>query len=96
MMSPTGRGSGGAVEHDVTMYGLSTCVWCRKMRQFLEGEGVVFTVVYVDKLEGGERDAALREVRRWNPAASFPILVIDGETSVNGYRPDEAKEVLGL
>ncbi len=96
MMSPAGRGQGGAPERDVTMYGLSTCVWCRKMREFLESEGVVFTVVYVDRLDGAEREAALREVRRWNPASSFPTLVIDGVRSVNGYKPDEAKEVLGL
>jgi glutaredoxin-like protein NrdH len=78
------------------MYGLSTCVWCRKMRQFLESEGVVFTVVYVDELEGAEQEAALAEVRRWNPAVSFPTLVIDGTRSVNGYKPDEAREGLGL
>ena len=95
-MSSAGHGSGGASGHGVIMYGLSTCVWCKKMRQFLESEGVVFTVVYVDKLEGAERDAALRELRRWNPASSFPTLVIDGIRSVNGYKPDEAKEVLGL
>lgn len=96
MMSSEGQGSGGAQEHEVVMYGLSTCVWCRKMRQFLEGHGVVFTAVYLDKLERPERDAALAEVRKWNPATSFPTLVIDGVRSVNGYKPDEAKEALGL
>ena len=57
---------------------------------------MVFEAVYVDKLEGAEQDAALVEVRRWNPAGSFPTLVIDDARSVNGYKPDEAKEVLGL
>ena len=89
-------GSSGAPIHSIVMYGLSTCVWCRKMREFLEREGVVFEVVYVDELSGDERDAAVNEVRRWNPAVSFPTVVIDGVTSVNGYNPDEVKEVLGL
>ena len=96
MTVPSGQGPSGAPEHDVIMYGLSTCVWCRKMREFLESEGAIFAVVYVDRLQGDEREEALGEVKRWNPAASFPVLVIDGVRSVNGYKPDEAKEVLGL
>ena len=96
MVSSKARGTGASPEHQVVMYGLSTCVWCRKMREFLESERVVFEVIYVDKLEGAEQDAALAEVRRWNPAGSFPTLVIDGALSVNGYKTDEAREVLGL
>ena len=87
--------SGGA-SHGIVMYGLSTCVWCGKMKEFLEREGVAFDVVYVDELSGADRDAAVSEVRKWNAAVSFPTVVIDGVRSVNGYKPDEIKEVLGL
>jgi len=38
----------------------------------------------------------LAEVRRWNPAVSFPTLVIDGARSVVGYRVDELKAALGI
>ena len=82
--------------HRVVMYGLSTCVWCKKMRQFLESEQVEFDIVYVDTLEGAEQETALAEVRKWNPATSFPTVVIDDETSVSGYKPDEVRETLGL
>jgi glutaredoxin len=88
--------SGGASGRKVVMYGLSTCVWCRKMREYLESESVDFEVVYVDKLEGEDRNEALAVVGKWNPATSFPTVVIDDETSVNGYKPDRVKEILGL
>jgi glutaredoxin-like protein NrdH len=86
----------GGQGHDVVMYGLSTCVWCKKMRELLESEGVEFELVYVDKLEGAARDEAVEHVSRWNPSVSFPTVVVDDARSVNGYRPDEVKEVLGL
>ncbi len=89
-------GPSGAPSRNIVLYGLSTCVWCGKMKEFLEREGVVFEVVYVNELSGADRDAAVSEVRKWNPAVSFPTVVIDGVRSVNGYRPDEVKEVLGL
>ena len=96
MATSEAQGQGSAPEHRVVMYGLSTCVWCKKMRQFLESEHVVFDVIYVDTLVGPEQESALVEVRHWNPASSFPTVVIDGDRSVNGYKPDEVKEILGL
>ena len=96
MATPDVNGQGGGDGHVVVLYGLSTCVWCRKMKEFLESERVVFDVVYVDTLEGEEQEAALEVVRKWNPATSFPVAVIDDAVSINGYKPDEAKEKLGL
>jgi len=85
----------GRTDHSVVLYGLSTCVWCRKMKQYLESESVVFDVVYVDLLRGEEREAALSTVKRWNPATSFPTVVIDDQAAVRGYRPDEVRGILG-
>ncbi len=75
-------------------YGLSTCVWCRRTRQFLEDEGIPFDYVYVDLLDDDEYDEVMEEVRRWNPAESFPTLVL-GERCIVGYRPEEIREAVG-
>jgi glutaredoxin-like protein NrdH len=83
-------------EHQVKFYGLSTCIWCRKTRQFLEDESVAFDFIYVDLLEGDERETVKDEIREWNPRVSFPTIVIDGEQCVIGFKTDELKQVLGL
>ncbi|RME31829.1 MAG: glutaredoxin family protein [Thermoflexia bacterium] len=82
--------------HHVIFYGLSTCIWCKRTRQFLESSNVAFEVVYVDLLQGPEREATVEQVRRWNPSVSFPTLVIDGRRAIIGYRPEEIREALGL
>jgi len=82
--------------HHVLFYGLSTCIWCKRTRQFLENNDVAFDVVYVDLLQGAEREAAVEQVRRWNPSVSFPTLVIDNQRCIIGYRPEEMQEALGL
>ncbi len=82
--------------HHVLFYGLSTCIWCKRTRQFLESNDVAFDVVYVDLLQGAEREAAVEQVRRWNPSVSFPTLVIDNRRCIIGYRPEEMQEALGL
>jgi glutaredoxin len=95
---PDSRGSvsGSHAEHAVTFYGLSTCIWCRKTRNFLEEQGVAFDFIYVDLIHGQEREEVKKKISRWNPAVSFPTIVIDDEQSVIGFKPDNLKEALGL
>jgi hypothetical protein len=49
----------------------------------------------VDLLLGEERKAILDDVRKINPACSFPTIII-GDKVIVGFREDEIKEALGL
>ncbi|MCX6669762.1 MAG: glutaredoxin family protein [Methanothrix sp.] len=77
----------------ITLYALSTCIWCKKTRELLSSLGVTFDYIYVDLLKGEERSRAVEEVRRFNSSVSFPTLVI-GEESIVGFREKEIKEAL--
>jgi len=96
MTESRGSVTGTHQEHQVKFYGLSTCIWCRKTRQFLEEEHVAFDFVYVDLLEGDERDAVKDEIREWNPRVSFPTIVIDSAACVTGFKTDELRKALDL
>lgn len=75
----------------VMLYALSTCVWCRMTKKLLTDLGVDFSYVFVDLLQGSDRDAAINEVKRWNPAGSFPTLVID-DKSIVGFQEELIRE----
>lgn len=77
----------------ITLYALSTCIWCKKTKELLSSMEVGFDYVYVDLLKGDDRDKAISEVKRYNPSISFPTLVI-GDKSIVGYREKEIKEAL--
>ena len=79
----------------VVMYGLSTCVWCRKTKKLLTDLGVDFDFIYVDKLEGDEEEQVVEEIRHFNPSISFPTTVINGEKAIVGFREKETREALG-
>jgi glutaredoxin len=74
------------------LYALSTCIWCKKTRALLEQLSVEYDYEYVDLLEGDAKTKALSEVKKWNPSASFPVLVVNGEKAINGFSEDEIKE----
>lgn len=80
----------------IVLYALSTCVWCKKTRQYLDDLGVDYYYVYVDLLDKSETPSATDDIKVWNPACSFPTLVINDEKCIIGYREDQIKEALGL
>ncbi len=76
------------------LYALSTCIWCRKTEKHLQDLGYAYDVVYVDKLSGAEREAAMQEVVKYNPNRSFPTLVINDQKAVVGFKPDEIRSAV--
>lgn len=76
------------------LYALSTCGWCKKTKDFLTSLGVEYDYVYVDLERGQERSKAINEVKRFNPACSFPTLVINNEKCIVGFKEDEIKKAL--
>jgi len=78
----------------ITLYALSTCIWCKKTKELLSKLGVAYDYLYVDQVDKSERDKVLDMVKAYNPSVSFPTVVI-GDKAIVGYREKEIKEALG-
>ena len=90
-----------AIEHaagkkkgQVTLYALSTCVWCKKTRALLDSLGIEYNYEYVDLLNDNDRKKTLDILRKWNPASTYPTIVIDNKKCIIGFREDELREAL--
>lgn len=81
--------------HKVTFYGLSTCGWCRKTREYLDQHSIDYDWIYVDQTTGDERNEVVARVRELNPRGSYPTVEIDGQVVV-GYDEEELADLLGL
>jgi len=79
----------------VKMYTLSTCIHCRNAKKFLDECKVQYEFQDIDRLAGAEKDAVIEEVRKINPACSFPTIII-GDRVIVGFREKEIREALGL
>lgn len=78
----------------VKLYALSTCIHCKNTKAYLDQCGSQYECVFVDKLEGDERKKIIEEVKKLNPAVSFPTVVINGEVIV-GFNKDKIDKALG-
>jgi glutaredoxin len=82
--------------HDVRLYALSTCPFCRKVKALLKEHDVAYDYVDVDLQTREERKRVREEVVKYNPRSSYPTLIVNGDKVVIGFRPDEIEEVLGV
>ncbi len=79
---------------DIVLYGLSTCIWCRKTKNLLDKIGCDYKYIYVDLLEGNDKEKVKNDIKKFNPRLSFPTLVINDDKCIVGYKEDEIKEAL--
>lgn len=70
---------------DFFLYALSTCIWCCKTKSFLEQSGIEYSYIFVDELDGEEKDKVRDEIKKWNPSCSYPTLVVNNEKCIVGF-----------
>ncbi|MBI5103294.1 MAG: glutaredoxin family protein [Nitrospirae bacterium] len=71
----------------ITVYSLSTCPACKKLKAFLDEKGISYSLIEVDTLDSGEQWAVTKELSRHNPGKTFPTTVV--EEVIIGFRPEE-------
>ena len=75
------------------LYALSTCGWCKKTKSLLQELNVAFDYMDVDKLEKEARASTLDEIRKWNPACTFPSLIVNNESCIVGFNEKKIREL---
>jgi len=76
----------------ITLYSLSTCGVCKKVKKFLDDSKIAYAYIEVDLLDSGEQWLMSKEVANRNPQGTYPTLVI--EDIVIGYDPETLKTKL--
>jgi glutaredoxin-like protein NrdH len=88
--------SGKKNAHKVTLYALSTCVWCKMTKQFLNDSGVEYQFVDVDLLDDKDKDQVHNAITSKGGSLSYPTTIVDDKTVITGFRKDLLKEALGI
>jgi len=83
-------------DHKVVVYALSTCVWCKMTKQFLEDNEVEYEYVFVDLCEEKEKEQVRQHIIDKGGSLSYPTVIIDDTTLITGFRKDKLKESLKL
>ncbi|MFO8017888.1 MAG: glutaredoxin family protein [Promethearchaeia archaeon] len=81
-------------KHDITIFTLSTCMWCKKCKRWLNEHDIKYHYIDVDKIENGQKSQIIDYLKsNFDKRISYPFMVCDGEPIV-GYSPNTYEEVI--
>jgi glutaredoxin-like protein NrdH len=83
-------------QHKVTLYALSTCVWCKMTKQYLKDNNIEYEYLDVDLCNPEEKEKARQQILRKGGMLSYPTTIVDDKTLITGFRKDLLKEALQL
>lgn len=78
----------------VKLYSLSTCPTCKKVKKFFEENNIKYENIEVDLLDSGEQWVTSKELKKYNPAATFPTTVI--EEVICGYDEELLRKAINI
>lgn len=79
---------------NIKLFGLSTCVWCKKTKELLDKIGCQYEYIFVDQLDENDKENVMKQIRKWNPRSSFPTVVINDKLCIVGFKEDEIREAI--
>ena len=74
----------------VTIYSTSSCTWCKRAKQYLDGHNVIYK-----EFDVGEDRASREEMIRKSGQMGVPVITID-DVVVIGFNEPLLNEKLGL
>ena len=88
--------SGQKRQHEVVLYALSTCAWCRMTKQFLKDNDVEYEYIDVDLCEEGDKQKIREHIQSKGGPLSYPTIIVDDNVLITGFRTDKIREALEL
>ena len=67
------------------MYSFTTCPFCRKAKDYLEGQSIPYESIELDLLPGNEGNEIRAELGRMTRRTSVPSIFIGGERFVRSW-----------
>jgi glutaredoxin len=83
-------------DHQVLLYALSTCGWCKMTKTFLVDKSVEYEYVDVDKLKHADKEHVNQDIKKRGGRIAFPTIIIDDKVIITGFKKDKLTEALGL
>ncbi|MFX1375655.1 MAG: glutaredoxin family protein [Promethearchaeota archaeon] len=86
------EGEKGADEN-IIIFTLSTCMWCKKCKRFLNDRSMKYRYIDIDKIDLKDKSKILDYLRsKYQSRISYPFLVCKSGYVV-GYNPNQYEEL---
>lgn len=74
---------------EIFLFAISTCMWCKKGKRWLEKHGWGFSYLYIDKIPVEEKNKLKKDIEEaFGVKPRFPFLVVNKYQCDSGFNPD--------
>ncbi len=81
---------------DVLIFTLSTCMWCKKTKRYLNEMGIKYRYIDVDKIQPSEKSEILDYLRKnYQSRISYPFVICDDDFVV-GYDLNKYEKLMKM
>lgn len=88
--------SGSKNKHQVLVYAISTCGWCKRAKKFLNDNDVQYEYVDIDLINNEDKEKIKQDITNRGGPLAYPTLIIDAKILLTGANQDKLKEILEL
>jgi len=88
--------SGKNSRHNVLIYAISTCAWCKLTKQFLRDNNIKYDYIDVDLCVDEDREEIRNHIRSMGGSLAYPTIIIENKTMITGFHKDELKKALEI
>lgn len=79
---------------EIQIFTLSTCMWCKKCKRYLDDKNVEYSYIDMDKIQYAHKKQILDFLRAtYKERISYPFLICDDKAIV-GYNPEKYDKML--
>lgn len=83
-------------KHKVVLYTLSTCAWCKALKQFLKDKGVEYEYTDIDLCEEEDKVKIRSDIQKRGGSLNYPTTIIDDQILITGFVKDKLQEALWI
>ncbi|MHA2368592.1 MAG: glutaredoxin family protein [Candidatus Hodarchaeales archaeon] len=81
--------------HEIFMFAISTCQWCKKGKRWLNDNGYAYTYLDIDSLKLEVKEDLKSNLRKeFNTRLTFPFLIIDRANFHAGFSSSDWEALL--
>ena len=83
-------------KNKVFLYTLSTCGWCNKTKEMLNENNIQYEYIDLDKCSKEDQKTAVNQLKERKLPVAFPIMIVNDEKVIQGFKKNDIVEALGL
>ena len=90
----TKKVEGSNTKHNVFLYTLSTCGWCKKTKQLLKDKEIAYEYIDLDTCSKEDQKKAIEILKEKKIPVAFPVIVVNDDKVIQGFKKDDILEAI--